>query len=58
MLCPKSISDVNTKYQRKLFTFYADPKLNIKKESNRNLIYVPFQKLGMVEYQLRVYHCP
>lgn len=58
MLCPKSISDVNTKYQRKLFKFYPDPKQNIKKKSNRNLIYVPFQKLGVVEYQLHVNHCP
>lgn len=31
MLCPKSISDVNTKYQRKLFKFYPDPKQNILK---------------------------
>lgn len=43
---------------KKLFKFYPDPKQNIKKKSNRNLIYVPFQKLGVVEYQLHVNHCP
>lgn len=38
-MCPKSVSDVNTKYQRKLFTFYPDHKRNIKKIQQKLNLY-------------------